>query len=462
MPAISEARQLREKRAEIGATMGEITSLAFKEDRSLTDDERTKFDAMNTQVDELAQRVADAERAEELGRDLDKPAGNDGEFRLDDGRTVTKPPADREKVITERDEDYAFRAWGLRENAPEKFRQAADKLAFAASRSETTFKLADSREYEEIRRQFRNEGLVYRATTFQSVGTDAAGGYTVPTRLSNTLEEAMLYFGGMLEAAELMRTSDGADLGLPTADDTASFAAIVAENNAQTVGNLAFGQVTLRAHMYSSKIVRSSFQLLQDTAIDLTGYIGRALGTRLARGLNRDFTTGSTATTSPRGIIRDSAVGFSATTTSGDISLTSLTELYHSVDKEYRDEPGAGFMMHDGIVKEARLVVDSNGQPLWGQGLRAGEPDTLLGKPVFVNNRLTASSTGSGATLALFGALRKYINRQARDVQLFRLDERYAELLQVGWFAILRADGRLLVSSTRTASKPVKHLVGTT
>lgn len=463
MPDLQGSKMLREQRAEIAAQMAALNKGAFEEDRALNPEEREKFDRMNADLDTLDQRVQDMERVEEIQRDLDKPITEGGLYHLERGQYSDRRPADRDKMITERDQEWALRAWGLQDMAPQPFRDAAEKCGVNPFATEQVFQLMDTRQYEEARRRFRDEGITYRATTFQSVGTDAAGGYTVPTRLSSTLEDALLYFGGMRQAATILRTADGADLNIPTGDDTA-LATVLTENTAATIDDLAFSQLTLRAHMYSSGMVRSSIQLLQDTAIDLVGYIGSKLGERLARGTNADFTTGSTATTSPRGILRDSVAGYTASTaTGGNMSLTAIMEVFHSVDREYRALPGTAWMMHDGFVKEARLVVDSNGQPLWGAGLRAGEPDTLVGEPVIVNNRMTASSTVTGSpTIALFGALNKYLIRDVLDVRIARFNERYFDALQIGWLGYMRSDGRLLIASTVAAKKPVKHMVSAT
>ena len=287
------------------------------------------------------------------------------------------------------------------------------------------------------------------------------GGNTVPVTLRDSMEEAMLYFGGFGRATRF-RTAAGEDLNIATVDDTSQLGAIHTENAVITTEDLSVAQLTLRAHTFSSLIVKSSVELVQDEATDFIGYIGRALGARVARRQNAEYSTGSTATTSPRGIIRDSAVGFSATTSSGNVTYTSLTELFHSVDIEYRNLPGAAWMMHDGIVKEARQIVDTQGNPIWQLGMQAGTPDMLLNRPIEVNNRLVSSSTGSGQIWALFGNQGAYAIREVTDLELFRFDEKYMNQLQIGWLSWMRADGRLLVASTVAAAKPMKHLVGTT
>lgn len=462
MPDLQHSRELRERRFSLGQKIAEIIGLAHKEDRSVNDEERAKIDAIEVDITDLEGRIKDAERAEEFIRDKAEPVKTpDGDYQLAGGRTSKRAPADKDEIITRRDEEYAMRAWGLRDNSPDQFLQSAKKLGWDVRTQSMGCNLRNSEDYEQMRQRFRSDGLVYRATTFQSKGTAAAGGHTVPAATASRIEEAMLYYGGLRDAATIMRTADGQSLSIPTGDDTDAFATILAENTAAGVDDLTFGQVTYGAFKLNSKMVRASIELLQDTGVDLVGYIGGALGTRLARGENRYGTTGSTATTSPRGILVDSVVGYTSTASGNDISLASLTNLYHSVDREYRGA-GSGWMMSDGIVKEARLIVDSNGLPLWGMGLRAGEPDTMMNRPVHVNNRMVSSTTGSAGKLVLFGDLSKYIIREVMDMRLIRFDERYMDALQVAWLAVMRMDSALLVASTRSASKPVKHILGST
>ena len=461
MPDTAHAKDLRQERAKLHSDMVDMAKVAKEESRKFTPDERSKFDAMKTDIEGLKERIDDLEAIEEIGRDMNDPIGDGQRFHTDDGRVTDRRPADRDKIITHRDCDYALRAWMLPNRATDKMLEAADKCGMDMRSNEMEFELADTEAAERMRRQFRENGIVYRATTPQSKGTNAKGGFTVPTELATTIEEALLNFGGMRARSTILRTDSGHDFNIPTADDTNNVSTVLAENTAATTKDLNFAQVTLRAAKYESGIVKASIELLQDTAVDLVGYIGRAIGTRHARGTNRDYTTGSTATTSPRGIIRDSQQGYAATTaTGGDIGVRPITELIYSVDLEYRSS--GAFMMNDGIAKEVFYEVDSNGQPLWQVGLQAGQPDLLRGFPVVINNRLTASSTGAGQTLMLFGDLSKYVIRDVRGGQLIRFNERFMEKLQVGWLGVMRTDGKVLLASTRAASKPIKHLKGTT
>jgi HK97 family phage major capsid protein len=75
-----------------------------------------------------------------------------------------------------------------------------------------------------------------------------------------------------------------------------------------------------------------------------------------------------------------------------------------------------------------------------------GAPDTLMGSP-YVINQAMSSMTSTGKSI-LFGDFSKYWIRDVRDFTLLRLDERFAEFLQVAFIAFMRTDGDLLDAGT--------------
>jgi HK97 family phage major capsid protein len=287
----------------------------------------------------------------------------------------------------------------------------------------------------------------------QSVGTPAAGGYTVPAAFMDQLEVALKAFGGMRAAATIIPTETGADLPWPTVNDTAQVGAILAENSQITAQDVTFGVVTVKAYMYTSKLVLVSLQLLQDGAFDMSSFLAQALADRLGRAENAHFTTG-TGTAQPNGIVTASA--------SGKVGLTGqtlivifddLVDLIHSVDPAYRAQ-SAKFMMNDASLKIVRKLKDSQNRPIFlpgYDGLAGPMADTLLGYPVIINQDMAVMA--ANAKSILFGNLKKYVIRQVLGVQLLQLRERYADFLQVGFFGFQRVDGNLIDAGTN----PVKY-----
>jgi HK97 family phage major capsid protein len=81
--------------------------------------------------------------------------------------------------------------------------------------------------------------------------------------------------------------------------------------------------------------------------------------------------------------------------------------------------------------------------------LAANAPDTILGKPYFVNNAMASTLATENAVIA-FGDWSRFVVRIVNDFSLRVLTERYAEFDQTAWLGLARMDSRLL---NRTAIK---------
>ena len=76
-------------------------------------------------------------------------------------------------------------------------------------------------------------------------------------------------------------------------------------------------------------------------------------------------------------------------------------------------------------------------------GLREGETDTLLGKKIVTS--AYAPEIAAGVKTVLFGDLSYYWIGDRQGITFKRLNERYADLGQVGFLASKRVDGKLVL-----------------
>jgi len=288
----------------------------------------------------------------------------------------------------------------------------------------------------------------------QSVGTTTAGGYLVNYEFGSGIEAARRAFGGMLSVSTVYPTQSGADLLLPTVDETGVSGSILSENSTISESAMTFGQLTVSSYMYTSGLVLVSNQLLQDSEFPLDQFIANALGERLGRAQNAHWTTG-TGSSQPYGVIVGAATGKTGaagqTTT---VIYNDLVDLVYSVDVAYRQN--AKFMMRDATVGIIRKLQDSQNRPLWEPSVQAGQPDMIMGYPIVVNNDV-ATAAASAKSIG-FGDFSKYIIRDVSGVQLVRMTERYADALQTGFYAFQRTGGRLVAANTTTYN-PVKLYV---
>ena len=302
--------------------------------------------------------------------------------------------------------------------------------------------------YRDFQRQTR--GRIERRDLDISTGTK--GLETIPEGFVRTLEEAMLAFGGMRAVSEVIRTDGIGDLPYPTSNDSGNKAVILDE--ATDFGSSVdpvFGAVTLKAFKYSSKVLKISSELLQDSAFDLGARIGAMLGERIGRGQNDHFSTGG-GTTLPKGIL----VAGTAFQAADDVTISAddVINLEHSVDPAYRSGNGVRYMMHDAILAKVRLLKESTTNAyIWQPGLQAGVPSVLNGYPYTINQSFPSTTVASAKVMA-FGDFSKYKIRDQATLRLIRLDELYAATDQVAFIAYLRSDGNLIDAGTH----PVKYL----
>jgi len=414
---ITYERTLLEQRAAAWAQAQEFLSRADNGEDLSAEDEAA-WERANTEVGDLTAKI---DRARETAG-LEAHIADADEQRRDATGNASVPGNDAEKQERE-----AFVAWlrnGMAELSPEHRQIMSGKQERAA----------------------------------QQVATGAAGGYTVPQGFWAKVTETLKFYADVATNAETIYTDSGAALPWPTNDDTSNTGRLLSEGTAQTQTGTTFGQAQLDAYMFSSDILLVSYQLLQDTGIDLEGFLARKLGERLGRIINSYATTGS-GSSEPEGFVTSATTG---KTTAGATAIlpTEIIDLVHSVDVAYRAGGSCAFYLHDLILAYVRKLKDDSGgsgygRPLWEPSIQVGQPDTLFGYPVRVNNFMASTVTATYKTMA-FGDLRAALAcRYVNGGMMKRLEERYAEYLQVGYFAFQRFDS--VVQDTSAVKLLVQH-----
>ena len=379
-------QQLREQRASLFEKMKAVSDRASAENRLLSAEEVATYDRIDaeyTQVeDEIDRReAAQAREKNMVRRDPSGTLEDGGGQVVDDGEAYNR-------VFTN------FLRRGMADLSPE------DKAVMSGKAS-----------------QILNAA---------GIGTGAAGGFTVSPEFRDKLIETQKWYGPMLQEAEVIHTETGAQLPWPTNDDTANVGAILAENTQVTEQDATFGTANI------------------DSAFNLGVWLPRKLGTRLGRILNQHFTTG-TGTNQPDGIVTSAAVGATSTgsfAATGGVSFDNLIDLIEALDPAYGGGEGLKFMGHQSVRKAIRKLKDSQGRYLWEPSVKEGVPNQVQGYPFILNNDMPTLAASSKSLL--FGNIRDaYLIRIVRDMQTMRLQERYADFLQVGFLAFERADGTL-------------------
>jgi HK97 family phage major capsid protein len=446
------AKDLRDKRVRLAEAANGILTKAHNDGQELlsSDDEET-WTRMHAEIDALERNITMIEKQEKLAQALQAPEARLTEPSLPRSERASASMALRQFQAGQEDASRALRTWLLASptsgyQITGDDRALCERMGIALHAKQLEIRLST----QPMRDLTERRSWEYRA---QGVASGAAGLYTVPDELMRALEVALLTYGGMRQAATILRTSTGAALPIPTANDTAQSGVILDENTQVAPQDVVFSQLVLDAYKYSSKQVLVSVELLQDSSVNLSAMLGAMLGERIGRITNNHFTVG-TGTAQPRGIVPAATVGFTAPTSDTQVTAwkyASIVELEHSVDPAYRR--GASFMMADSSLKKTKLLVDTTGRPLWAASIATGAPDTLLGYPIIINQDVAAMA--ANAKSVVFGDLSKYLIRDVLGVTLLRLEERYADFHQVAFLAFARMDGDLLNAGTN----PVKVFV---
>ena len=428
-------KALKEQRFEIFKKLEELRNLANDSEHKWSSEDENNWSACNGDYDRVSRSIDLTERTEELEQQLEEKAETRQLFR------ENAPEKVRDLLPSEEERNDALQGWAMQQLGMD----IEERHHLACIKCNVT----PAKEYYEAKLSRRNYDLIRRELRAQST-TDSAGGYTIPEGFVYELERALLAFGGMRQVSSVIRTDQGGDLPWPTVNDTSNSGAILAENTEVSEQDITFGSVTLGAYKYTSKLVRVSEELMQDSAFNLAQVLGSLLGERVARILNENFTTGS-GSGQPNGVITAAVSGKTADSATA-ITAGEIIDLFHSVDPSYRDGASSVWMCNDSTVAAIRKLTDDQGQFLWQSGMQAGIPDRLYGRAVIVNQVM--QDIGASEYPLLFGDFSLYKIRDVRSIRLRRLVERYADYDQQGFVAFSRHDGNLLNAGTN----PVKYL----
>lgn len=268
-----------------------------------------------------------------------------------------------------------------------------------------------------------------------------AGGHTVGTAFYSQLVDHLIEVSGVMQAGPtVLITERGENLPIPRTTAHSSAASEIGEGVAITESDPAFQQLVLGAYKYGV-IVQASYELLEDTWVDLLGYLAMQAGRAVGNAFGARLVTGS-GVSQPQGVATAATVGVTGGTgVAGAFTSDNLIDLYFSVIAPYRSSPGCSWLLRDATLATVRKLKDTANQYLWQPSLQVGEPDTLLGKPVYTDPAVAA--VGLNNRSVLFGDLSRYFVRQVRDIRFERSDEFAFNTDLTSFRCVLRGDGGL-------------------
>jgi len=276
-------------------------------------------------------------------------------------------------------------------------------------------------------------------------------GSPVPTSFYDQVIMLARHIGPMLSTSTVLNTASGENLQIPSLAQY-STAAITGEGTAIAESDPVFNSfITLGAYKYSF-LVQLSTELIEDSGVDILGFLATEVGNELGYRVNAALTTGS-GTNQPKGIVAAAAAGVTGGTgVSGAFTADNLISLVYSVDTAGRRLAGSGFQMNSASIGKMRKLKDTAGNYVFQPALSADAQDLLLGYPVFENPAMV--DTATSAKSVIFGHLPSYYVRQVGGIKLDRSDDYAFNAGLVTFRATMRVDGNLPQTSH------VKYFIG--
>ena len=298
----------------------------------------------------------------------------------------------------------------------------------------------DSRKgFENFIRYGDTSNVIYNSVT---TGTGSAG-YLVPEELRKEIIRVMYEASAMMGLAQVINTTTLTDIPI---DGTAPTAYWVAEEGAYTASSPTVGRIQLGANKVGV-LVQASEELLQDSVFDVGTYITDLAGIAIGRACENEFING-TASGRPSGIIAGTwSFGLTSSVTNS-FNYADLVNLYTKVKTPYAAK--GSWLTGRAALGTIMTLTDAASQYVFQPAYNAGQPDMLLGRPLYTSEYMPAlTTTAAGVAFGDFSAYKIGL-RGALTAQ--RLNELYAANGQVGFRFHLRVDGKMADTAA------VKHL----
>jgi len=405
-----DTQELRSKRAALIEQARVLNDLAHKEDRDFTAEETENYEKLMADAEKLHERI---ERDEELSRIEDRSRQPQ--------TAALQPPAEPDGKPVER-------------RATQEYRGAFDSW-------------------------MRNQQAIVGAGECRALQADidTAGGYLLPPQqFVNTLIQAVddLVFMRQPGWATIQQVPNAESLGAPSLDNdpadptwTAEIA-IGAEDS-----TMDFGKRELIPHPLA-QFIKVSNTLLRK-APNAEGIVTSRLAYKISTVAENAYLNG-TGANQPLGVFTASANGISTgrdvstdnTTTS--MTFDGLTNVKYNQKVQYY--PRLKWMFHRDGVKQIAKLKDGEGQYIWRQSVVTGEPDTILGFPVFMSEFAPNTFT-TGLYVGILGDFSFYWIADALNVAIQKLVELYAATNQVGFISRLESDGMPVLEEAFTRVK---------
>lgn len=301
--------------------------------------------------------------------------------------------------------------------------------------------LTGSEEYQEAFRAYLEdpEGEARRAALSL---TNANGGYLLPFVLDPTI---VLTNTGSANPwrriSSVKQTTSNTWNGVTSAGVNAAW---LTEGSTVTDGSPTVGNVVVTPQKAAAWVF-GSYEVLEDT--DFGQQLPRLLADAKDRLEEAAFATGAGSGGVPQGVL----TGATTVVTTATTLVVAIGDVYatqQALPPRFRNAPGCSWVSNVAIINKFRQLDTAGGASFW-TNLGKGQPETLLGAPIYESTTM-ANALTSGNLLAVFGDFGQFYIVDRVGVSLI-----YEPLVkgsgsnlpsgQAGWFMFWRTGSQVAV-----------------
>ena len=268
----------------------------------------------------------------------------------------------------------------------------------------------------------------------------SGGGFLVPTDVQEMVTAAARAASSVAQVAQEIVTDSGATLNMALAS-TLGTGAWIAESGSYTPSDITVTQQAMGAFKSATKIIVSE-ELRADEAVEMDAYLAFELGGRLGALQENAFCVGD-GSGKPLGLVHASStipVVNAATGSSLLYKLADLMAVFKALPTGYR--ANASWLMNADDFASLAGTADTAGGLVFPS--LQFDPPSLFGRPVYIADLPTPAANAKSLVFGNFKLA--YGIRRVNGVTLQRQDELHSDLGQIGFKALARVDGRILLS----------------
>jgi len=235
-----------------------------------------------------------------------------------------------------------------------------------------------------------------------TVSSDPQAGYLAPTEMSTEFIRDLVEFSPIRNYASV-RTTGSPAVKYPrrTGITNAQWEAELEESEESTVS---FGMLEVPVHKLMTYVDISN-ELLADSAGAAEAEVRLALAEDFGQKEAVAFVSGSGAK-QPEGIMANADIQHTVNGHATNLSADKLIDLMYALPAAYRNASGAAWAMNGTTLAAVRKLKDGQNNYLWQPSYQAGQPETILGKPVV--EMVDMPDIGDGKFPIIFGDFSAY------------------------------------------------------